>query len=141
MTSRLLAALALFTALTLAVPAGASASEPVPALTQSAAKSYARNALEMSAVVGTEYRAGYSQRIGCLRLSRLRLRCNVSWVLGDLVYWGKMTVRRAPRRHHNPRHGEGVYVMAHTITGKIQMLNEYCQYVTYGPDCSKTYEL
>lgn len=41
------------------------------------------------------WEAGYLRRIRCGRLSRLRVRCRVSWTVGDVSYKGFVWIRRS----------------------------------------------
>jgi hypothetical protein len=72
-----------------------------------------------------DWLGGYGQRItGCSRLSRLRVRCRVSWIVGDATFSGHATVQR--------RLG-----LDDRVRWAIRLTNEYCL-ATGGTECSRT---
>jgi hypothetical protein len=102
-----------------------------PTLTRSRAKSYIRTALRER--FGAAYLHGSGKRVaGCLRRSRLRIRCNVSWFAGDTVWRGRVTTRHAYL-------GGGEWEW--DASGKIRRLNEYCRYVRKATNCTKVIRL
>lgn len=76
--------------------------------------------------LGREWDAGYNHRVNrCKRLSRLRVRCNLSWVVGDLEFSGRAAVVR--RAGANDR-----------VRWTVKMLDAYCD-DTSGRRCTKTF--
>jgi hypothetical protein len=76
------------------------------------------------------FSAGYGRRVRCTkRVSRIRLRCRMSWVVGDSVLWGRgmiWLVFRGDRTGWNSAY-------------RITRLDEYCAYVAKGGHCTRTY--
>jgi hypothetical protein len=67
--------------------------------------------------------AGYNRKVMCQRRSRIRQRCKVSVVVGDVLLWGKVTIY--PKRE---RTWEMPYYRA-----SIRTYNEYCHIVNERP--------
>jgi hypothetical protein len=66
---------------------------------------------------------GYNRKVSCRRRSRIRQRCHVSVVVGDVLLWGKVTIY--PRRE---RTWEVPYYRA-----TVRIYNEYCHVVNERP--------
>jgi hypothetical protein len=63
----------------------------VPDIGATEAKKYMRQTL--SRRFGGSYRAGYAKKLaGCMKPTYRRVRCNVSWVVGDLSFKGKIWI-------------------------------------------------
>lgn len=98
--------------------------EPVHFLGRSAAKKYMRGILIQ--------RFSYDQRAGgsisCRkRLSRTRIACTMSWVIGDGAYFGRGTIWLTFPRHHKVAH----------FSYRLTNVDEYCLYVTKEGDCTR----
>lgn len=82
------------------------------------------------------FKAAYDQaenpRTRCVRTSRVRFRCQISWFIGDASYDGTGRVRLVHA-------ADGA---DHTrVEARITVFDEYCASVTPRHDCAKTYIL
>jgi hypothetical protein len=103
-------------------------SDRIPTLSVAETKHYFRVALARE--FKNAYRHSYAKRIaGCTRLSRLRIRCGVSWVIGDLNYRGKGMIWLTREDDDST---------AWNYAWTIRRVNEYCR-STGGRRCTKTY--
>jgi len=101
---------------------GASQAEATQRLTGPAAKHYAKKA--MAHEFGASFKHGYAKKVSdCRRISRLRMRCSISWGIGDLYFKGKVSVWFRNR----------YYLYRY----RIKRIDEYCKY-TGGHNCVKT---
>lgn len=70
---------------------GAGQADATQTLTGPLAKHYVKKA--MAHEFGASFRHGYAKKIhDCRRISRLRMRCSVSWAIGDVSFKGKVSV-------------------------------------------------
>lgn len=99
-------------------------SEPVHFLGRRAAKKYMRAVLIQR--FSYDSRAGGS--ISCRkRLSRTRVACTMSWVIGDGGFFGRGTVWLTFRRHERQAH----------FSYRLTNVDEYCLDVTPEQDCTR----
>lgn len=76
------------------------------------------------------FRAGYARRVSCnKRISDIRLKCKMSWFVGDLSFWGKGTIWLTLPEHRP----------YWNYSYRITRLNEYCAIVEEGNDCTRTF--
>lgn len=75
------------------------------------------------------FSAGGARRVKCnVRVSRDRLKCRMSWFVGDLVFWGRGTIWITYPQ------GEAYWNFSY----RVVRFNEYCA-VVGGTDCTKVY--
>lgn len=76
------------------------------------------------------FEAGYARHVTCnKRISPTRVRCRMSWIVGDVSFSGKgMIWITFPE--HRP---------FWNYSYRIVRFNEYCAAVIEAPDCTKTY--
>ena len=73
---------------------------------------------------------GNARRVTCnKRISAIRVRCRMSWFVGDLSFSGKGTIW-ITFPEHRP---------FWNYSFRIVRFNEYCAAVIEAPDCTKTY--
>ena len=93
-------------------------------LGSTAAAGYMRAALSRRPALN--FRMAYARRVRCnKRLSRTRLRCRMSWVVGDLSFSGRGMIWVTRSTYWNYAY-------------RVARLNEYCV-VTGGDGCTKRY--
>ena len=93
-------------------------------LTKKEATVYAGETL--AADFKTYYTEAYAVKLRCqTRLSDMKVRCRPGWVIGDLVFWGKLTIR-VRGEFYFPRY-------------RILRFDEYCAAVRHGHDCKRVY--
>jgi hypothetical protein len=63
-----------------------------PTLTRAQAKRYAGDALGER--MRGAWAGGYGHKVSCRRATRIKQRCRVSWVAGDVVFYGRVTIYR-----------------------------------------------
>jgi hypothetical protein len=86
-----------------------------------------RNALLRRPVLS--FQAGYARHVSCnKRLAPDRLKCRMSWIVGDLSFSGHGSIWITYPE------GKNVWNFAY----RIVRLNEYCAAVIEGDDCTKT---
>jgi len=108
-------------------PSDGDTDAAVETLTKADATSYARSALRQK--FKANYRSGYARRVSCGRRTRLSFGCKVSWVVGDLAYWG--TVRIWYRA--DPADDNWYYSL------RVRRFDEYCAAVRRAKRCTKLY--
>ena len=102
------------------VPSQADATQ---ALTGPLAKHYAKKA--MTHEFGNLFKYGYAKKVhDCKRISRVRMRCKISWVIGDFYFTGKITVWFRNQYY--------------LYDYRIKRYDEYCM-ATGGHNCVKGY--
>ena len=70
------------------------------------------------------YAAGYARRVKCnKRVSFNRVRCEMSWIVGDIVFFGKGQIWLTYPRH----------IAYWNYAWRITEFNEYCAIVEHGP--------
>lgn len=75
------------------------------------------------------FRAGYARRVVCSkRLAVDRVRCKMSWIVGDLSFSGRGSIWVTYPEGRN----------FWNFSYRIVRLNEYCAAVIEGDDCTKT---
>ena len=107
-------------AVLLAVFGGVQVATATQRLTEPAAKHYIKKAMKHE--FGSAFKYGNGKRIrDCKRLSRIRMRCTVSWGIGDSGYSGKVAIwYRGPYYLYRYR---------------LKVVNEYC-IDTGGSNCT-----
>ena len=92
-----------------------------PSLSSANARGYARQALADE--FRGAYRSGYGHRVRCARQTKIRQSCRVSWVIGDGVYFGNVTIYRKRRFTYS--------AVNYRMT--ITLYDEYCHLVRKRP--------
>lgn len=70
------------------------------------------------------YGAGYARRVKCnKRISRNRVRCGMSWIVGDIAFFGKGQIWLTYPHH----------IAYWNYAWRITEFNEYCAIVEHGP--------
>ena len=76
------------------------------------------------------FRAGYARRVKCnRRISDIRLKCKMSWIVGDSVFWGRGTIWLTFPEHRP----------FWNYSYRIKQLDEYCAIVEERDNCTRTY--
>jgi hypothetical protein len=118
-----MAAVAIVLVASLLAAPGRSAAHQVYDLRQGKAAALMREAL--SRRFGSNFEHAYGRRVVChKRLSRDRRRCSMSWVIGDMGFFGKGQIW-ITYPEHRP---------FWNYAFKVAMLNEYCVAMG-GDDC------
>ena len=74
--------------------------------------------------------AAYARKVKCnKRISRIRRRCKLEWIVGDLYFYGKGTIWET----------RGPDAAFWNYSYKVTRFNEYCAIVLEGEDCTKKY--
>jgi hypothetical protein len=102
----------------------------IPMLTTATAKRHLRQALAQR--FSDAYRYGLDEQLSCSRRSRTRMRCHVTWVIGDASYSGKASIWL--------NRDKAGYI-AWNYGWTIRRLDEYCAEVSHGKNCVKTYRV
>lgn len=76
------------------------------------------------------FQAGYSRRVECnKRASDIHLKCRMSWIVGDSLYWGKGTIWLTFPEHRP----------LWNYSYRMTRLNEYCAIVEERDHCTRVF--
>lgn len=102
----------------------------LPQLTQRRAQAYLRTALTRK--FKGSFAGGYAFKPHCARGSKYRFSCKPSWVIGDLVFYGKATIWL-----QWDKKWQAGWHYRYTMT----RFDEYCGLVEHRKGCKKTYRV
>lgn len=101
----------------------AGQAEAAPKLSQKDAALYTRTALARN--FKGQYTANVFESVKCSARGFSTQRCKVSWVVGDLAFYGRVRIWLDERFWN--------------YAYRIVRFDEYCASVTQGPDCTKLF--
>lgn len=102
--------------------------KPKRALSRHEAKGFMREALLRHP--NLSFRAGYGRRVVCdHRLTPVRLKCRMQWIVGDIVYFGTGTIWLTFENH----------AANWNYSYRVTRFNEYCAVVVKADNCTKVF--